>query len=465
MGCCGQTQTIDDINKVNIIQPQQQVIKEVPNTIQSQQQQQQTTLYRNDYCYDANEIKKIEQICMQRPFQNNDVIYYKANILINKDYTYYNEYYTIRTMKQKGLEYKSFIKLASASVQGNIESFTLKINNKILLENKEHIYMPKNRGLVPYSNYELKPEDNNLVTFEIEAKVKTDIYLGITDVIYRYINCFSKYNIKSSNDFEYTTVTTKKDIVNDFRIVSPQEIFLAGDKDDFCLYFAFKLKEFNFNLTQKYKEIKAFYPYPESTIEVLDKVINTVKFKPCIPNVIAIKDIYNIIENRIYAKTYVTIAMPDNTEKGIKHEYPHYILEYDNLRLNSIKCDNIAMDEREMNLRNFYIKNSMVGDYIIEPGQYFCTLEFDYFFTLRPNNLSKGEFIHQLYPDNLSIGGYYELCINYRDEDFVGYVFRKEANLVEDPNYRIKFIDIFSFEAKSLDKDFYNYIMFYRNDN
>ena len=87
---------------------------------------------------------------------------------------------------------------------------------------------------------------------------------------------------------------------------------------------------------------------------------------------IAIKDIYNIIENRIYAKTYVTIAMPDNTEKGIKHEYPHYILEYDNLRLNSIKCDNIAMDEREMNLRNFYIKNSMVTDYIIEPGQYFC---------------------------------------------------------------------------------------------
>ena len=39
------------------------------------------------------------------------------------------------------------------------------------------------------------------------------------------------------------------------------------------------------------------------------------------------------------------------------------------------------------------------------------------------------------------------------------------ANLVEDPNYRIKFIDIFKFEAKSLDKDFYNYIMFYRNDN
>ena len=377
MGCCGHIQTIDDINKINIIQPQKQVTKEVPNTIQPQQQQ--ATLYRNDYCYDDNDIEKIKQICMQRPFQNNDVIYYKANININNDYTYFNEYYTIRTMKQQGLEYKSFIKLVSASIQGHIESFTLKKNNKILLESKELIFIPKNRELAPFSNYELEPNESNLVTFELEAKVKTDIYLGITNVTYRYIKCFSKYNIKSSNDFEYTTFTTKRDVVNDLRIVSPQEIFYAGDKDDFCIYFAFKLKEFNFNLTQIYKEIKAFYPYPESTIEVLDKVINTVKFKPCIPNVIAIKDIYNIIENRIYAKTYVTIALPDNNEKGVKHEYPHYIPEYDHLSINYIKCDNIPMNERDVVLKNWNIKNSMVADYIMDPGQFFCTLEFDYF--------------------------------------------------------------------------------------
>ena len=124
MGCWGYSQTIDDINQRNKIQPQQQEIKEVPNAIQPKQQT--TLLYRNDYCYDEKEIEKIKQICMQRPFQNNDVIYYKANININKDYTYYNEYYTIRTIKQNGLEYKSFFKVASPSIQGNIESFTLK---------------------------------------------------------------------------------------------------------------------------------------------------------------------------------------------------------------------------------------------------------------------------------------------------------------------------------------------------
>lgn len=249
------------------------------------------------------------------------------------------------------------------------------------------------------------------------------------------------------------------------RIVSPQEIFFAGDKDDFCIYFVFKLKEFNFNLIQNYKDIKAFYPYPESTIEVLDKVINTVKFKPGIPNVIAIKDIYNIIENRIYAKTYVTIAMPDNNEKGLKAEYPHYIPEYDNLRLNYIKCDNVNMNSRDESIKNEHTTNSMVADYIIEPGQYFCTLEFDYFFTLRPNNLANGEFIMEIYPDNLSIGGYYELCINYRDGDFLGFDLKKEVELTVDPNYKIKLTDIFNFEMKSLDTDFYNCIMFYRNDN
>lgn len=125
MGCCGYSQTIDEINQRNKIQPQQQEIKEVPNTIQPQQQQT-TLLYRNDYCYDEEDIEKIKQICKHRPFQNNDVIYYKASININKDYTYYNEYYTIRTIKQNGLEYKSFFKVASPSIQGNIESFTLK---------------------------------------------------------------------------------------------------------------------------------------------------------------------------------------------------------------------------------------------------------------------------------------------------------------------------------------------------
>ena len=108
---------------------------------------------------------------------------------------------------------------------------------------------------------------------------------------------------------------------------------------------------------------------------------------------IAIKDIYNIIENRIYAKTYLTIAMPDNNEKVLKAEYPHYMPEYDNLRLNYIKCDNVNMNPRDESIKNEHTTNSMVADYIIEPGQNFCTLEFDYFFTLRPNNLANGNLL------------------------------------------------------------------------
>ena len=182
MGCCGYSQTIDEINQRNKIQPQQQ---------------QTTLLYRNDYCYDEEDIEKIKQICKHRPFQNNDVIYYKASININKDYTYYNEYYTIRTIKQNGLEYKSFFKVASPSIQGNIESFTLKKNNKLLFKSKEQIFISKTREFVPFANYELEPNESSLVTFELEAKVKTDIYLGVTKVAYKYIKCFSKYNIKS----------------------------------------------------------------------------------------------------------------------------------------------------------------------------------------------------------------------------------------------------------------------------
>ena len=60
MGCCGYNQTIDEINQRNKIQPQQQEIKEVPNTIQPQQQQT-TLLYRNDYCYDEEDIEKINK--------------------------------------------------------------------------------------------------------------------------------------------------------------------------------------------------------------------------------------------------------------------------------------------------------------------------------------------------------------------------------------------------------------------
>ena len=79
--------------------------------------------------------------------------------------------------------------------------------------------------------------------------------------------------------------------------------------------------------------------------------------------------------------------------------------------------------------------------------------------------MANGEFIMEIYPDNLTIGGYYELCINYRDEDFLGFDLKKEVELTVDPNYKIKLTDIFNFEMKSLDKDFYNCIMFYRNDN
>ena len=50
--------------------------------------------------------------------------------------------------------------------------------------------------------------------------MKTKMYMGLTKVDYQYNNCFVKYDIKSSSDFEFSNLTNIIILRNDHNFVS-----------------------------------------------------------------------------------------------------------------------------------------------------------------------------------------------------------------------------------------------------
>ena len=61
--------------------------------------------YNYNYCYSEEEKDKINLLLKRKKYKNNEIIFYKGTIQINKDISYYKEILTIQTDKKEGEEY------------------------------------------------------------------------------------------------------------------------------------------------------------------------------------------------------------------------------------------------------------------------------------------------------------------------------------------------------------------------
>ena len=285
--------------------------------------------------------------------------------------------------------------------------------------------------------------------------MKTKMYMGLTKVDYQYNNCFVKYDIKSSSDFEFSNLTNIIILRNDLRIISLQKIIYSGDNDA-IIFFNFKLKGFYFPLSKQYK---AFYCYIEPEIKIIEKILNTAKIKPQVPNVIAIRDKYDIYKTFVDVATFITFVVPEEPSIEFKEEFKYYLAEITGLEIINIKCNNVDMSKEIVAQKNSSNNHYITADAYIEPGQYFCTLELFYKFVQRPVDEEGTQYNIEIYPDKLCKGGRYELCINYSDEDYDNIVFGKDVNYRTDHLfYRIHYVDYFNYEQKSQD-DYYNVLV------
>jgi hypothetical protein len=116
----------------------------------------------------------------------------------------------------------------------------MKVNNNII-----YIIESKNRYsdelFSMFGKYSLKEEDNSIVTFESNVKIKTKLFLqSLTRVNFNIYNCFFSFKIKVSDKFDY--ICPNVDPQNQLIINSRHEYILQGNKSERYLNFGIKLR-------------------------------------------------------------------------------------------------------------------------------------------------------------------------------------------------------------------------------
>ena len=136
--------------------------------------------YNYNYCYSQEEKEKINLLLKEKKYKNNEIIFYKGIIQINKDFSYYKEILTIQTDKKEGEEYNSYYEFITATINEKVISYTVKKNNDDLYDFEETTTYPR-RFSVKIS-YNLSSSDNSIVSFEINSKVETRIVCTLTRI-------------------------------------------------------------------------------------------------------------------------------------------------------------------------------------------------------------------------------------------------------------------------------------------
>ena len=205
------------------------------------------------YCYNNEEIKRIQNLLREKKFKPNDIIYHKALIEIQKDYTNYKEYKTILTEKINEEMFNSNYKFISSTITDIPEEYSIKINNKEIKACK--FYQAIAHYFIECSfPFNLEPQENSIVTFEINAKIKTNVYHTLARVYFSYQKCPFSFFIYCSNEFYF--ICTSSDPYNKLIKISQQKILLFGEKYENYLIFGFKQKGGYIPIP---KQDKAFY--------------------------------------------------------------------------------------------------------------------------------------------------------------------------------------------------------------
>lgn len=252
-----------EINKNNI---QENKIDSNPKdkNLQEKQLENKGNIYNYNYCYTEEEILEINQM---KSTLNNNIVFYKCMCEVNQDYTYHKEYITIKTEKKIGEKYSSTYQFESSSVSDKPENYSIKVNNREINTYRPTFFFQNFSASI---DYELQPEEDSVVTFEINSKIKTGIYHSFARVYCKNINSPFSFRVKCSDYFIFNS-PSDYNFTNVFKVISAREILLKGNKHQNYLNFSFKSK----NDIILPKNDKAFYYCNEKELKELEFVINS----------------------------------------------------------------------------------------------------------------------------------------------------------------------------------------------
>ena len=111
-------------------------------------------------------------------------------IEIGKNFTNYKEYKTILTDKIDGEILKSNYKFISSTITDIPQNYSIKINNKEIDIKTSKISQPIVQYFIECSfPFYLSSEEKSIVTFEINAKIKTNVYFTLLRVYFTFQRC------------------------------------------------------------------------------------------------------------------------------------------------------------------------------------------------------------------------------------------------------------------------------------
>ena len=152
--------------------------------------------------------------------------------------------------------------------------------------------------------------------------------------------------------------------------------------------------------------MKYFYYCNENEIKDMETALNSVKLKDFDVNIFAIKDIYNIKNEKVTAKTYMTFIYPNNQHTTICANFFFKVKPGNNLEYISSKQNNEKEIKAKLETWNAFNMRFILED------ELFCTIELDYSFSLRNvggRNLSLEVDHNEMLLDK----GFYECLIHY----------------------------------------------------
>lgn len=385
------------------------------------------------YCYNNEEIKKIQNLLKEKKFKPNDIIYHKTLVQIKRDFTIYKEYKTILTDKKNGETFNSNYKFISSTITDIPEDYSIKINNKDIKTCKINQMIAQYNIECSFS-FNLSPEDNSIVTFEINAKIKTNIYHTIVRVYFSFQKCPFSFFIHCCDEFYF--ICTSSAPFSKLIKISPQKILLFGDKYENYLIFGFKQKGGYIPLP---KQDKAFYYCSEEELMKLEKSLNTIELKFKQMNIIGVKDIYKIKEGICFAKTFVTFFRPSEGVDCPGGNYIYDLDEYDDLKFINSKDNNKQANMKIFKPENFIGKNYLNFHYSLVEKEYFCTIEIDYSFKIK---FQKTCYIMNVGHDQIPDGSYFQFIVLFEDNIKYFKFPRNTQYFTNVPEYHIK-IDTF----------------------
>ena len=353
------------------------------------------------YCYTEEEINKINQILKEKTFENNEIIFHKAIIEINKDFTNCTEFVTIQTYKKDGYKYNASYYLTSGTIIDDVKTYSMKVNNKRIyqIESKSRY---SDQLFSVFCSYSLKPEDNSIVTIESNVKIETKLFLmSIARVNFNIYNTSFSFIIKISDEFNY--ICPNVDPINKLKVISKNEIILEGNKNERNLNFGFKLKN-NIILP---RNNKAFYFCKnEEEIINLEKALNSIELKFNELIILSVKDYYEIKGGICYVKSFITFFKVHEDNTLFSSNYFFDLDEYDDL-----KCINGKGNNQQEKISNSNMRDKLEFDINLLKNEYFYTVEYDYSFKLRKQN--DNIYIIIIGHNQIEENGYFQLYVKY----------------------------------------------------